>query len=254
MDFGSCRESIWTMNVKTYNDPFRGVIELRKVIERPMSAMGEHRTDGLWKDDRGGVYWFVESTAAIDPIEPVYVPSYMAEMIGKAVGMRKKYFGEGMKCLCDPSTYPPLEEGKFTTDTCWKCDAFRDRKPKEEGPEDFSKRDWEAMQSCVESITKTPPTQQEMEAMFTTMPQYLQVEARKFGMNDWTWRLAFTGWLEQGRKIIEANPNEPRLNGLSCPECGAELLDSSPQYTLLSFPAQKKVHCSKCDYKGFRTV
>lgn len=246
------------MNVKTYNDPFRGVIELRKVIERPMSAMGEHRTDGLWKDDRGGVYWFVESTAAIDPIEPVYVPSYMAEMIGKAVGMRKKYFGEGMKCLCDPSTYPPLEEGKFTTDTCWKCDAFRDRRPKEEGPEDFSKRDWEAMQSCVESITKTPPTQQEMEAMFATMPQYLQVEARKFGMNDWVWETAFAGWLEQHNSERSVNfqdlDNEPHLNGQPCPKCGEALLDSNPNYTLLSFPAKKNVHCSRCDYKGFRTL
>lgn len=183
------------MNARTYIDPFRGAVELTKMIERPMNAMGEDRTDSLWADDRGGVYWFVESSA--QPQEPTYIPSYMAEMVGRAVGMRMGHFGENRKCSCDPSTYPPLEERKFTTDHCWKCDAFRDRAPKQEGPEDFSKRDWADMQGCIASIAKSLPTQQEMEEMFKKMPQYLQVEARKFGMSHWTWRLAFLGWLEQ---------------------------------------------------------
>lgn len=46
--------------------------------------------------------------------------------------------------------------------------------------------------------------------------------------------------------------NSPRLNGIACPKCGAELYDSNPMMILTSMPAQKNVHCSKCDYKGYR--
>ena len=48
------------------------------------------------------------------------------------------------------------------------------------------------------------------------------------------------------------NDNSPRLNGFACPECGEELFDSNPMVTLTSIPAQKNVHCSKCDYVGYR--
>lgn len=46
--------------------------------------------------------------------------------------------------------------------------------------------------------------------------------------------------------------NSPRLNGIACPACGAELYDSNPMITLTSMPLQKNVHCSKCDYIGYR--
>ena len=46
--------------------------------------------------------------------------------------------------------------------------------------------------------------------------------------------------------------NNPKLNGIACPKCGAELYDSNPMITLTSMPAQKNVHCSKCDYVGYR--
>ena len=48
------------------------------------------------------------------------------------------------------------------------------------------------------------------------------------------------------------NDNSPRLNGIACPECGEEMYDSNPMVTLTSMPAQKNVHCSKCDYVGYR--
>jgi len=48
--------------------------------------------------------------------------------------------------------------------------------------------------------------------------------------------------------------NNPELNGIACPKCGEELFDSNPMITLTSYPAQKKVHCSKCDYVGYRFV
>jgi hypothetical protein len=50
----------------------------------------------------------------------------------------------------------------------------------------------------------------------------------------------------------DAMDNSPRLNGIACPKCGNELYDSEPMVTLTSFPAQKNVHCSKCNYVGYR--
>jgi hypothetical protein len=43
----------------------------------------------------------------------------------------------------------------------------------------------------------------------------------------------------------------PRPNGIACPQCGSELLDSSPSITLTSDPPQKRVHC-QCGYAGTR--
>lgn len=48
--------------------------------------------------------------------------------------------------------------------------------------------------------------------------------------------------------------NTPQLNGIACPKCGKELYDTTPMITLTSFPAQKNLHCSKCDYVGYRFV
>jgi len=46
--------------------------------------------------------------------------------------------------------------------------------------------------------------------------------------------------------------NNPILNGIACPKCGEELYDSNPMVTIISMPAKKNVHCSKCDYFGYR--
>jgi len=48
------------------------------------------------------------------------------------------------------------------------------------------------------------------------------------------------------------NDNSPKPNGIACPQCGNELLDSNPMITLTSYPAKKNIHCSKCDYVGYR--
>jgi len=48
--------------------------------------------------------------------------------------------------------------------------------------------------------------------------------------------------------------NEPHINGLACPECGAELFDSEPIMTLASYPPQKKIHCNNCEYNGYRVA
>lgn len=46
--------------------------------------------------------------------------------------------------------------------------------------------------------------------------------------------------------------NAPKPNGIECPRCGAELLDSTPMIVLASYPPKKSVHCAKCDYRGYR--
>jgi ribosomal protein S27AE len=46
----------------------------------------------------------------------------------------------------------------------------------------------------------------------------------------------------------------PKPNGIACPKCGEELVDSQPNVTLTSMPPQKNIHCPKCDYTGFRVA
>lgn len=45
---------------------------------------------------------------------------------------------------------------------------------------------------------------------------------------------------------------KPCMNGIACPDCGAELFDSSPLITLTSNPPQKNIHCEQCKYFGYR--
>jgi hypothetical protein len=47
---------------------------------------------------------------------------------------------------------------------------------------------------------------------------------------------------------------EPIPNGIECPKCKGELVDSSPSCTLTSNPPQKYVHCPQCGYKGYRVA
>ena len=46
--------------------------------------------------------------------------------------------------------------------------------------------------------------------------------------------------------------SKPHKNGIACPKCGEELLDSFPSITLTSDPPQKNIHCDACGYRGFR--
>lgn len=49
-----------------------------------------------------------------------------------------------------------------------------------------------------------------------------------------------------------ARERELPRNGIACPECGQELVDSNPQLLLTSLPPQKNVRCEACDYVGYR--
>lgn len=57
---------------------------------------------------------------------------------------------------------------------------------------------------------------------------------------------------KQSWELQESENNIPKLNGISCPRCGAELFDTEPAYTLMSNPPKKNIHCSECEFKGYR--
>jgi DNA-directed RNA polymerase subunit RPC12/RpoP len=56
------------------------------------------------------------------------------------------------------------------------------------------------------------------------------------------------------RRAIANDWRNPRRNGIACPQCGAELFDSTPGVCLTSLPAQTYVHCEACDYRGMRVL
>lgn len=41
-------------------------------------------------------------------------------------------------------------------------------------------------------------------------------------------------------------------NGIACPSCGKELVDSNPNQMLLTDPPQKQIECGSCEYTGHR--
>lgn len=54
------------------------------------------------------------------------------------------------------------------------------------------------------------------------------------------------------RIIDEYKENQPSGNGISCPDCGCELIDSNPSMRFLSNPSQTGVVCRGCNYQGYR--
>jgi len=54
------------------------------------------------------------------------------------------------------------------------------------------------------------------------------------------------------RYSLVGSINKPALNGIACPKCGAELMDTNPGILLTSNPPKCYIGCSKCDYSGTR--
>jgi len=69
--------------------------------------------------------------------------------------------------------------------------------------------------------------------------------------------IPLTDWQKQQSEMYSGlllNNNGPILNGIECPTCGSELMDSTPLHVLACIPPKLNVHCSseKCDYIGYR--
>lgn len=41
-------------------------------------------------------------------------------------------------------------------------------------------------------------------------------------------------------------------NGITCPNCGFELVDTNPGCKLMGTPPQAKIHCQTCDFSSYR--
>lgn len=58
----------------------------------------------------------------------------------------------------------------------------------------------------------------------------------------------------KGRMTERLQMTAPRKNGIACPKCGAEMIDTNPDLSLLSNPPQKKIHCSDCGHRACRVA
>ena len=54
--------------------------------------------------------------------------------------------------------------------------------------------------------------------------------------------------------IIRVNQSRAIYNGIECPKCKKELLDSENGRIYYSMPAQKDIFCENCDYMGKRYI
>lgn len=54
------------------------------------------------------------------------------------------------------------------------------------------------------------------------------------------------------RIAVHKQRNSIHFNGIACPKCGEELIDSNPGETLLSSPPKKNINCPNCGYRGTR--
>lgn len=57
-------------------------------------------------------------------------------------------------------------------------------------------------------------------------------------------------WTEQS--LPSGGAKQP--NGIACPRCGEELVDTMPQVQLTSIPPRKHVGCLSCGWTGTRVA
>lgn len=72
--------------------------------------------------------------------------------------------------------------------------------------ENFDKHDWNHMHDCILDVTwettQTKCSQEELEQIFIKLPEKLQFEALRYGMNDTCWREDFMEFLEENLEIL----------------------------------------------------
>ncbi len=59
---------------------------------------------------------------------------------------------------------------------------------------------------------------------------------------------------KEARKRYTLSWGKPWPNGIACPECGAELMDTSPGEVMTSLPPCTVTYCPECKYVGSRIV
>lgn len=70
----------------------------------------------------------------------------------------------------------------------------------------FDRYDWGHMHDCILDVTwettQTKCSQEELERIFINLPEELQIEALRWGMNDTCWRENFMEFLEENLDIL----------------------------------------------------
>ena len=59
--------------------------------------------------------------------------------------------------------------------------------------------------------------------------------------------LSIIGRIKKEEPIVEGN-------GLACPNCRQELIDSKEPVIMTTIPAKKAVFCRNCSYKGYKYI
>lgn len=59
---------------------------------------------------------------------------------------------------------------------------------------------------------------------------------------------------ERSKEYDKLNGRSPVRNGIACPKCHRELVDSAPDKLLMSDPPKKNVSCPICGYVGYRVA
>ena len=58
----------------------------------------------------------------------------------------------------------------------------------------------------------------------------------------------------EARAYNESHSTKPTPNGIACPTCGHELLDSCPMQEITTNTPLKRIRCPNCGYKGTRVA
>lgn len=45
---------------------------------------------------------------------------------------------------------------------------------------------------------------------------------------------------------------KPKYNGIACPKCAHEMMDTDPRHVLPTDPPSKKVNCPRCGFESTR--
>lgn len=66
--------------------------------------------------------------------------------------------------------------------------------------------------------------------------------------------VSLVDYVERVKRLWKQDRNDRgRPNGIACPECGKELMDSYPTL-ILEDHRSRHIHCAVCQWRGYRPV